>query len=91
MKFYYPKFLKTGPIFVGLSIIDLGLMAVSLLLSTIFNLTSGQSLFLILGSIILSKIVSLRYPRGYFQHYFLKRSILEWRNDLMRLTQGVFI
>lgn len=91
MKFYYPKFLKTGPIFVGLSIIDLGLMAVSLLLSTMFNLTSGQSLFLILGSIILSKIVSLRYPRGYFQHYCLKRSILEWRSDLMRLTQGVFI
>lgn len=91
MKFYYPKFLKTGPVFVGLSIFDLGLMAISLLLSTIFDLTSGQSLILILGSIFLSKIVSLKYPRGYFQHYFLKRSILEWRSDLMRLTQGVFI
>ena len=91
MKFYYPKFLKTGPVFVGLSIFDLSLMAGSLLLSTIFDLTSGQSLILILGSIVLSKIVSLKYPRGYFQHYFLKRSILEWRSDLMRLTQGVFI
>lgn len=44
MKFYYPKFLKTGPNFVGLSIIDLVILVVTLMVALVMNLTSLQSL-----------------------------------------------
>lgn len=91
MKFYYPKFLKTGPNFVGLSIIDLVVLVVTLMVALVMNLTSLQSLGLVAIVIGICKLISLKYPRGHFQNYHLKRSILEWRSDLTRLTQGVFI
>lgn len=91
MKFYYPKFLKAGPNFVGLSIIDLVILVVSLFVALILNLNSLQSLGLIFVAIGISKLVTLKYPRGHFQLYHLKRSVLDWRNDLMKLSQGVFI
>lgn len=91
MKFYYPKFLKVGPNFVGLTIIDLILLVASLFFALVFNLTSIQCLILVFISIAFMKIISLKYPRGYFQLYHLKRSVLDWREDLIRLTQGVFI
>lgn len=91
MKFYYPKFLKIGPKFVGLSILDLFVLVFSLLLSLIFNLGSFQCLGLVGVLIGISKVISNRFPRGYFQYYFLKRRSLEWRDDLLKLTSGVFI
>jgi len=91
MKFYYPKFLKVGPSFVGLSIIDLILLVASLFVALVLNLTSIQCLILVFISIASMKIISLKYPRGHFQLYFIKRSILDWQEDLIKLTQGVFI
>lgn len=91
MKFYYPKFLKVGPKFVGLSIFDLFVLVFALLISLVFNLGSFQSLALVGLLIGISKVISLRFPRGYFQFYFHKRSSLDWRDDLMKLTNGVFI
>ncbi len=91
MKFYYPKFLKVGPKFVGLSIFDLFVLVFALLMSLIFNLGSFQSLALVGALIGMSKIISLRFPRGYFQFYFHKRRSLEWRDDLLKLMNGVFI
>ncbi len=91
MKFYYPKFLKAGPNFVGLSIIDLISLVLSLIVALILNLTSFQSLGLVGLVIGFGKIVALKYPRGYFQFYYLKRSILDWRDDLIKHSQGVFI
>lgn len=91
MKFYYPKFLKKGPNFVGLSILDLMILIVALLVSVVMNLTSLQSLGAVLLAIAISKIVALKFPRGHFQHYFLKRSILHWQKELNKLSQGIFI
>jgi hypothetical protein len=90
MKFYYPKFLKKGPNFVGLSILDLMILIVALLVSVFMNLSSLQSLGAVLA-IAISKIVALKFPRGHFQHYFLKRSILHWQKELNKLSQGIFI
>ena len=91
MKFYYPKFLKKGPNFVGLSILDLMILIAALLVSVFMNLTSLQSLGAVLLAIAISKIVALKFPRGHFQHYFLKRSILNWQKELNKLSQGIFI
>ena len=63
MKFYYPKFLKKGPNFVGLSILDLMILIVALLVSVFMNLTSLQSLGAVLLAIAISKIVALKFPR----------------------------
>lgn len=91
MKFYYPKFLKAGPKFIGLTILDLFFLIFALLISLILNLSSLQSLSLITLLIGTSKFISLRFPRGYFQFYFHKRSVLNWRDDILRLTSGVII
>jgi hypothetical protein len=91
MKFYYPKFLKVGPKFVGLSIFDLFVLVFALFISLFFNLGSFQSLGLISLLIGMSKVVALRFPRGYFQFYFHKRRSLDWKDDLLKLTNGVFI
>jgi len=91
MKFYYPKFLKSGPSFIGLSIVDLILLVASLFVSLILNLSSLQSLGVIFLAISVSKLVTLKYPRGHFQLYGLKRSVLDWKSDILKLTQGVFI
>ena len=91
MKFYYPKFLKVGPKFVGLSIFDLFVLVLALFLSLLFNLGSFQSLGLISLLIGMSKVVALRFPRGYFQFYFHKRKSLEWEESLKKLMNGVFI
>ena len=91
MNFHYPKFLRLGPSFIGLSIIDLFLLVIALLVSLVLNFSSLMALGLIVLAIGVSKLVSLKYPRGHFQFYFLKRSILDWREDILRHTQGVFI
>ena len=91
MKFYYPKFLKVGPTFVGLSIADLFVLVFALLMSLIFSLSSFESLALIAVLIGASKFISLRFPRGYFQFYLHKRKCLDWKDDLLKITNGVFI
>jgi len=91
MKFHYPKFLKKGPSFAGLSIIDLFILVAMLVIALFLNLSSMQTLGLVALVIGMTKLVALNYPRGHFQLYHLKRSILDWRNDLTRLTHGVFI
>ncbi len=91
MKFYYPKFLKSNPNFMGLSFIDLALIMSSLTLSLILNLGSIVALVMIAISIGISKWIGFKYPRGYFQFYFLKRKALNWRDDLLKLTQGILL
>lgn len=91
MNFYYPKFLKVGPRFVGLSIVDLFVLVFALLMSLLFGLSSFESLALIAVLIGASKFISLRFPRGYFQFYFHKRRCLDWKDDLLKITNGVFI
>lgn len=91
MKFYYPKFLRINPKFIGLSLFDLSLLLSTLFVASVLRFNAFTTLALIVVAIGISKIVSLKYPRGYFQFYHLKRSVLDWRQDLLRLTQGVFI
>lgn len=91
MKFYYPKYLRVNPSFAGLTVLDLTLLLTILFIASTFNLSAGKCLGLIALSIAISKIVTLKYPRGHFQLYYLKRSILDWRNDLLRLIQGVLV
>lgn len=91
MRFHYPKFLKSNPNFIGLSIIDLTLVMLSLTISLIFNLGSIVGLVLILISVGISKWFSYKYPRGYFQFYFFKKKALNWRDDLLKLTQGMLL
>ncbi len=91
MKFFYPKFLKVGPKFIGLTLLDLFFLVCALLLSLILNLSSFQSLAIISLLIGVSKVVTLKFPRGYFQFYFHKRSALNWRDEILKLTNGVFI
>jgi hypothetical protein len=86
MKFYYPKFLKVGPKFVGLSIFDLFVLVFGLMISLILNLAPFECLGLIAVFIGVSKIISMRFPRGYFQLYFHHRSSISWRDQLGRLT-----
>jgi hypothetical protein len=91
MRFFYPKFLKIGPKFVGLSIFDLFILVFVLLIALLFNLSSFECLGLMGILIGISKIIALRFPRGYFQLYFHKRGFLDWREDILKLTSGVFI
>lgn len=91
MRFYYPKFLKSNPNFIGLSIIDLSLVIIGLIASLFFNLSSFVALGIIVLSIGISKIIGLKYPRGHFQFYFIKRKALNWRDELLKLTQGILL
>ncbi len=91
MKFYYPKFLKVGPKFIGLTILDLFFLVFALLISLIMNLSSFQSLAVLSLLIGTSKIISSKFPRGYFQLYMHKRSLLNWKDDILKLSNGVFI
>ena len=91
MKFYYPKFLKSNPNFVGLSIIDLGLVMTGLIGSLVFNLGSIWALGIIFVSIGISKIIGFKYPRGHFQFFFIKRKVLHWRDDIIKMTQGILL
>lgn len=91
MKFNYPRFLKSNPNFVGLSIIDLSLVMIGLIASLVFNLGSLIALGIIFVSIGISKLISFKYPRGHFQLYFTKRRLLNWRDDLIKTTQGILL
>jgi hypothetical protein len=91
MKFHYPRFLKSNPNFVGLSILDLSLVMIGLITSLIFNLGSLFALGIIFLSISISKIIHFKYPRGHFQFYFIKRKVLNWRDDLIKITQGILL
>ena len=72
MKFYYPKYLKSSPQFIGLSIIDLFILVGGLLISLIFNFGTLTTLGLIIALVGGFKLVSLKFPRGYFSLYILK-------------------
>lgn len=91
MKFYYPKFLKSNPNFAGLTLIDLSLVMIGLIASLVSNLGSLVALGIIILSVGISKLVSTKYPRGHFQFYFFKKKALGWRDDLVKLTQGILL
>lgn len=91
MKFHYPRFLKSNPNFVGLSVIDLSLIMIGLVVSLIFNLGSLVAMGIILLSIGIGKLINFKYPRGHFQFYFIKRKVLNWRDDLIKITQGILL
>lgn len=91
MKFYYPKYLKSSPQFIGLSIIDLFILVGGLLISLIFNFGTLTTLGLIIALVGGFKLVSLKFPRGYFSLYILKRRTLFWREDYLKLTNGLLI
>ncbi len=91
MKFHYPKFLKANPKFIGLSFFDLVLMLLALMISSFFHWGSMSALGLILVLVGMSKLATLKYPRGHFQFFLLKRNVLHWREELLKLTQGILL
>jgi hypothetical protein len=91
MKFYYPKYLKSSPQFIGLSIIDLFILVGGLLISLIFSFGTLATLSLIVTIVGGFKVLSLKFPRGYFSLYFLKRRTLFWREDYLKLVNGLLI
>lgn len=91
MKFYYPRFLKTNPSFVGLTIFDLFVLVGALILSVIFNFGSLGSLIMIVVSIGCFKVVSLKYPPHYFGLFFTKSETLRWKAKVRSLMNGVLI
>lgn len=95
MKFYYPRFLKTNPSFIGLSIFDLFVMVGALVMSVIFNFGSLGSLLMIVGAIGCFKFVTLKFPPHYFGLFFTKAETLKWKAKVKvvmnRTLNGVLI
>lgn len=91
MKFYYPRFLKTNPSFIGLSIIDLFIMVGALVLSVIFNFGSLGSLLMIIISIGCFKVVTLKFPPHYFGLFFTKTETLRWKVKVRSMLNGVLV
>ncbi|MDO9182122.1 MAG: hypothetical protein Q7U04_06925 [Bacteriovorax sp.] len=91
MKFYYPRFLKTNPSFIGLSIFDLFIMVGALIVSVIFNFGSVGSLVMIAVSIGCFKIVTLKFPPHYFSLFFTKTETLKWKAKVRSLMNGVLV
>jgi hypothetical protein len=91
MKFYYPRFLKTNPSFIGLSIIDLFILVGALAVAVLFNLGSFGSLLLIVISIGAFKVVALKFPPQYFSLFFTKVETLRWKVKLRDVMNGVLV
>ncbi len=92
MIFHYPKYLRTSPHFVGLSINDLMLLVGSLIMGLSFNLSPLGTLGLIIFVIGTSKIIESRFPRNFFTFYFLKKETLKWRDGYLTLmNRGTLI
>jgi len=91
MKFHYPRFLKTNPSFVGLSIFDLFVLVGALILSVAFNFGSLGSLIMIIVLIGCFKVVSIKYPPHYFSLFFTKSETLRWKKKVRSLLNGVLI
>jgi hypothetical protein len=91
MKFYYPRFLKTNPSFIGLSIIDLFILVGALAVAVLFNLGSLGSLLLIVISIGIFKVVVLKFPPQYFSLFFTKVETLRWKIKLRDVMNGVLV
>ncbi len=91
MIFKYPKHLKNLPHFIGLSIIDLFILVGGLALALIINLDSLKTLLLLFFLIGGFKLISLKFPRGHFSLYFLKRKTLEWKEKYKNLCKGKLI
>jgi len=89
--FKYPKHLKNSPHFIGLSIIDLFILVSGLVLALIVNLDSIKTLFLLFVLIGGFKLISLKFSRGYFSFYFLKRKTLEWKEKYKNICKGKLI
>ncbi len=88
MKFYYPRFLKTNPSFIGLSIIDLFVLVGALILSVLFNLGSVGSLLMIVGAIGVFKFVILKFPPHYLGLFFTKTETLKWKEKIKVMMKG---
>jgi hypothetical protein len=91
MKFFYPRFLKTNPSFIGLSIIDLFILVGALAVAVLFNLGSFGSLLLIVISIGIFKVVALKFPPQYFSLFFTKFETLRWKTKLREVMNGVLV
>lgn len=91
MKFYYPRFLKTNPSFIGLSIFDLFILVGALVVSVLFRFGSLGSLLMIIVSIGCFKVVSLKFPPNYFSLFFTKSETLKWQAKIKSLMNGVLI
>jgi hypothetical protein len=91
IKFYYPRFLKTNPSFIGLSIIDLFILVGALVVSVLFNFGSLGSLFTIVLSIGTFKLVTLKFPPHYFSLFFTKAETLKWKTKVKIMMNGVLV
>jgi hypothetical protein len=91
MKFVYPRFLKSNPSFIGLSIIDLFVLVGALILSVLFNLGSLGSLLMIVAAISIFKVVTLKFPQHYFSLFFTKTETLKWKTKIKVMMNGVLI
>ncbi len=88
MKFYYPRFLKSNPSFIGLSIIDLFVLVGALILSVLFNLGSVGSLLMIIGAIGCFKFVTLKFPPHHLSLFFTKTDTLKWKEKIKVMLKG---
>jgi hypothetical protein len=91
MKFYYPRFLKTNPSFIGLSLLDLFIMVGALILSVLLKLGSLGSLVMIAIAVGCFKVVTLKFPPHYFSLFFTKNETLRWQTKVRGTLSGVLI
>lgn len=91
MKFIYPRFLKTNPSFIGLSIIDLFILVGALIVSVLFKFGSFGSLLTIVFAVGTFKIVILKFPPHYFSLFFTKAETLKWKTKVKTMVNGVLV
>ncbi len=90
--FHYPKYLRSSPHFVGLSLTDLLLLVGGLTVGLLINLSSIQTLVLLVTVIGCSKFIERRFTRNYFSFYFWKKDTLVWRDSYLNLyDRGILI
>ncbi|MFZ4715515.1 MAG: hypothetical protein ACOYL6_17460 [Bacteriovoracaceae bacterium] len=85
MEFHYPKFLKATPVFMGLTLLDLGFVSFILLISTIAELEAHWVLVLILINLGILKLVRIKLPRLSLELILKKKRKLKWSYALEKL------
>ena len=92
MNFHYPKYLRSSPHFVGLSLTDLVLLVGTLIIALILNFTPFVTLVFLVLIIGGSKIIESRFTRKFFTFYFLKKDTLKWREGYFNLIdRGILV
>lgn len=88
MQFHYPKFLKVSPLFMGLSLVDLGLVTFILFFVTIFGLEAHWALIMILVGLGIFKLITLKLPRLSFEMMSRRSKKLNWSYALEKVSKN---